>query len=213
MSEQTPESIKQEQAPEADPQLNPDDKVVPREVLDKTIKSKQNWAEKAKALEAEVAALKHEKLKEKEDYKSMYELADKKAKEYEALIEKTKVEKEQSLKLGSLKRELEKMGASKESMEGLLRLADLGTIKYDDENKVAYGIEEEAKRIKSIIPPAFGVSSAGASHAAPKGGPLDVSAEGYKKLFETGEWSKMSKEQRRDYEVRLFESRGVTPKK
>lgn len=202
MTEQTP-------TPENKPEVEVE-KVVPRETFDKLLTEKKNYAEKTKALEAELQAIKTQQLKEKEDYKTMYELT---LKEKQALeTEKMEFKNQQitNKKLAAIKKELEKMGAKEpQTLEGLLKLAEVNAIKYDEETNVVFGSEEEAKRIKSMIPAAFGTMSAAASHEAPKGNPESFNMDAYNKMVADGSFLKLSKEQQRAYTAKLYATLGI----
>lgn len=204
MSEQQQEQ--QAQEPKVD--------VVPRETFEKLLTEKKNYAEKTKALEARLQEIETAKLKEKEDFKTMYELTQKKAQELEQQLASIEQEKVNSRKLSKLTEEFKKMGVKDPTtLEALLKLSQTDALKYDPETNVVLGIEDEAKRVKSMIPVAFGSVSAAASHDAPQGAPSAVTMEQYNKMIADGSFFKMSKEEQKAFTAKLYNSLGINLRK
>jgi hypothetical protein len=199
-------------APETPPA--PKGESVSREAYEKTLAEKRNFAEKAKTLEAELEKIKTAQLKEKEDFKSMYEMAAKKAQDLETQIQAVEAEKTRSIKLTQVKREWEKLGLKdSKTADGLLKLIDLEKVKYDSDLKIVLGHEEEAKRVFEDFKPLFAGETPRADHSAPKGTPVSISVEGYKQALKDGSFNKMSKEEQKSYLAKVYESQGVTVRK
>lgn len=178
---------------------------VSREAYEKVLREKKNLSEKTKALELEKETLTKAQLKEKEDYKAMYELTEKKAKELEEKISAQTQKEVQSRKYTEMKKEWAKMGLKDDKQaEALFRLANVEALKYDEEHQIVLGVEEEAKRVKELMSPLFGNLSAGTNHDAPKGAPVNLSLES---------WKQMSPADRKKHEADLYKSLGVTLRK
>lgn len=191
-----------------------DTKVVPRETYEKLMAEKKNWSEKARATEAELEAIKTQQLKEKEDYKAMYEMSQKKAQEYEAMLKQKDEAETRAIKLTKVKQEWNKLGLKDaEPVEAMLDLVKLDAVKYDPELRVVLGAEEEAKRIFEKFQPMFKGMGAKPNHDAPQGVPADVSIESYKRMLADGSFKKMSPIQQKEYEQKLYTANGMTLKK
>lgn len=188
--------------------------------IEKILKEKKNFAEALEKERAEKLQI-QEQLKAKElneaklkgDIEGIVKIKDNELNEWKAKAEslmQKQNEFEQSktkeYKLASLKKELVKMGAADDTMEGLLRLSNLDLIKWEDEHKVALGAEDEAKRIKSMMPVAFGVQTPRTDHSAPGSPAANIDIEAYKKL---------SLKEQRDPAIiaRVMQSAGITAKK
>lgn len=191
-----------------------DTKVVPRETYEKLMAEKKNWSEKAKLVEQELEAIKTQQLKEKEDYKAMYEMSQKKSMEYEAKLKEREEQETRAIKLTKVKQEWSKLGLnSVEPVEAMLDLVKLDAVKYDPELKVVLGAEEEAKRIFEKFQPMFKGISAKPNHDAPQGVPADVSIESYKRMLADGSFKKMAPSEQRAFEQKLYQASGITTKK
>lgn len=137
------------------------------------------------------------------------EIAEFKSK-YESITLKEKEMQEKQVKeykLSSIKKELIKMGADNTAIEGLLRLSNLEMVKWDDDHKIALGVEDEAKRIKSMLPVAFGVQSARADHGAPASTGASV--------YDIDSFKNLTPQQRKDPALmaKIYEASGITVKK
>jgi hypothetical protein len=103
--------------------------------------------------------------------------------EYKQRLEQHIVREQNGIKQGSLRKELEKMGANPKAMDLLLgKLANLESLKYDEDHRVVLGAEDEARRIKEQLPELFGRSTAGVGHEAPQGAPVDMDVNAYKNM-------------------------------
>lgn len=158
----------------------------PQKVLEfarKAIEEKKRVAEKNRDLEAQLEAIKTKSLEEQQNYKV---LADEYKKKWEA--EKETVTKFQTSliegkKKQSLIAQLEKMGIRSDRKEALLQLAKYDAIKFDDEHKIAFGHEEEASRLKTMLPECFGKPSTNMNSSSPDiGNEGEVTLESYKKM-------------------------------
>lgn len=206
-TETTPPEQKKDETP-------PEAKVVPRETYEKLLAEKKNYAEKAKAVEQELEAIKTAQLKEKEDYKAMYEMSVKKAQEYEVKLKEREEQETRAIKLTKVKQEWQKLGLKdQEPAEAMLELVKLDAVKYDPELKVVLGAEEEAKRIFEKFQPMFKGITAKPNHDAPQGVPADVSIESYKRMLADGSFKKMTPVQQREYEQKLYQAHGAALKK
>jgi len=203
-----------EQTPPEAPKEKPKEEFVPRETYEKLLSEKKNYAEKAKLVEQELETIKTNQMKEKEDYKAMYEMSLKKATELDVKLKEREENETKSIKLTKIKQEWEKMGLrDSQSAEQLLKIVNLDAIKYDSELKVVLGAEEEAKRISESFMPMFKGTSAKPSHDAPQGTPADVSIDAYNKMVMSPEWRKMSKQDQHAYTAKVYEKMGVTARK
>lgn len=185
--------------------------VYTKEHVEKILKEKKNYSEANETLKTELKAM-SEKIKElsenelkvKEDYKT---LAENKARE--ALDYKTKLETLESnlingTKRDALKAELAKLGADQKAINEVSLLAKIDSLKYDQDHKVVLGVEEEAKRLKEIIPSAF-------VKVAPK---ADHSAGGDFKQISVEDFKNMSAADRAKVNVAdLFAARGIQMRK
>lgn len=154
----------------------------PNPVLEKVLKEKRNAMERVRELEGTLQNVTDERLKEKEDWKTLYESTKTKLDEVNTNLESERVEKINGHKLSSLKRELSKMGAQENSMDALLKLADTSALKFDPEHKVVLGTEMVAKQIKDSIPAAFGRPGAGVDQSAPQTNTADLSIDSFKSM-------------------------------
>jgi hypothetical protein len=186
---------------------------VPRETYEKLMAEKKNWAEKAKAVETELETIKTAQLKEKEDYKAMYEMSQKKAQEYEVKLKEREEAENRAIKLTKVKQEWSKLGLKdSEPADALLQIVNLDAVKYDPELKVVLGAEEEAKRIFEKFQPMFKTGSPKPNHDAPQGIPATVSMESYSKAIKDGSFAKLSKDEQRKYISKLYEAGGAKVK-
>lgn len=163
------------------------------EIVEKIKKEKENFKaalekerEEKAALMAKLKEKEEIELRIKEDHKALAELKAKELEEYKAKYNNFQAEIEKQTKLGSLRKELEKLGAKGDKIELLFSLSKTDQIKLEkgDNDKIlgVYGAEEEARRIQAIIPEVFGRPSAGSNHDAPPANtnPLDI--ESFNKL-------------------------------
>jgi hypothetical protein len=163
------------------------------EIIEKLKKEKENFklaAEKhAKEKEEALAIIRQKdenELKIKEDFKALADLKSKELEEYKAKYNNFQAEIEKQSKLGSLRKELEKLGAKNDKIDILFNLSKIDQIKLEkgDNDKIlgVYGAEEEARRIQSIIPEVFGKATAGSNHDAPPANNNPLSVESFNSL-------------------------------
>jgi DNA segregation ATPase FtsK/SpoIIIE-like protein len=203
MSEQNQQEQNQQDLNE-EPKKDKGDKVS-REAYEKVLTEKKNLAEKARRLEEEKAEIEKQKLKEKEDYKAMYEMTEKSKLELEARLKEVAEKEVKEYKFGALKKEWEKMGLKdSKQAEALFKLSNVEALKFDEEHKVVLGVEEEARRIKETFSPLFGASSTGVAHDAPKGAPSSLTLE---------QWRQMSPSDKKANEAALYQSLGIKLRK
>ena len=185
------------------------------EIIEKLKKEKENFklaVEKERQEKAELIAKLKEKeeaeLKIKEDHKALAELKSKELEEYKAKFNNFQSELERQTKLGSLRKELEKIGAKPDKIDILFNLADISQIKIEkgDNDKIigVYGGEEEARRIQAKIPEVFGKAATGSNHDAPPSNTNPMNLEAFNKLS-----SKEKNEKMAD----LFKTMGIAVKR
>jgi predicted nuclease with TOPRIM domain len=188
---------------------------VSREAYEKALTEKKNVQKAIEERDAKLAAM-QEKIKELSEGKhraegNLEEILKAKEKELidvrsESDAWKSKFENKDSeiktgIKAGKLRQELEKMGASSDSISGLLRLADLNSMKYDEDHKVVLGAEEVARQVKDMMPSAFGRQTPGVNHSAAttvNAGPISLD-----------QWRSMSHEDKKKNERAFYESQGI----
>ena len=198
---------------DASPAEAPKEELIPRAHADKILQEKKNWAEKAKAAEAQLEALRMQQLKEKDDQKALAETYLKKSQELEQQLQSIKQKEVQNYKFTHFKKELEKMGLrDPKQAEAFFKLSNQEAMKYDEDHGIVLGHEEEAKKIRDLIPQAFGQSMAGVNHAAPQGAPSTINMETYNAMIKDGSFHKLSKLEQREITSKLWSSFGVTRK-
>lgn len=178
--------------------------MVSREAYEKLLKEKKNAMLALEDLKSQKQGAEEARLRAEGKVEELLELEKQKSQKYESELRELKVKTENGIKSGALRKELEKMGANTKAMDLILgKLANMETLKYDEEHRVVLGVEDEALRIKEQLPELFGRSSAGVSHEAPKTFQSNIDIEAYKKL---------SPQEKSNPEVlkALFASKGVT---
>lgn len=198
--------LKNDQAPPEEPKATEKPSTpepAPNPILEKVLKEKKNAMERVRELEAQMQTITDERLKEKEDWKTLYETTKTKLDTLNSELEQERVEKVNGHKLSSLKKELAKMGAQDSAMDALLKLADLGKLKYDSEHKVVLGTEETARAIKDAIPAAFGKATAGVDQDAPSTKFVNVDLNTFKQ---------MNAQDKKNPEIlrQIYEKHGIT---
>jgi hypothetical protein len=163
------------------------------EIVEKIKKEKENFKaalekerEEKAALMAKLKEKEEIELRIKEDHKALAELKAKELEEYKLKYNNFQAEIEKQTKLGSLRKELEKLGAKSDKIEILFNLSNTNQIKLEkgENDKImgVYGAEEEARRIQAIIPEVFGRPSAGSNHDAPPASNNPLNLESFNKL-------------------------------
>lgn len=196
------------------PKAEADDKFVPRDVYEKLMIEKKNWADKAKAMEAKLEEENLTKMKEKDDQKGLNELLNKKVSELNDQLKKREEEDERKVKYAKVKQEWQKLGLNDDNTaEKLFNMVNLNSIKIDKELNVVLGHEDEAKRIYEDWKPVFGAAAtAKANHAAPMSKPIVATVEEYNRLLKSGEWRKLSKAEQHAFVAKIYEAHGVIAK-
>ena len=150
------------------------------DVVEKALKEKNNWKKRAEDAEVKYKLLEDERLKEKEDFKKLYE---NKLAELQ-VIKKDKEESDkkiqEGLKIGALKNELSKLGMDMKYMDIAMKAVDLNTLKVEDD--VVLGVESAAKSLKEKAAPLFVSAGPNVSHAAPASPLQPLTLEEWEKL-------------------------------
>ena len=162
---------------------------VSRDAHEKLLREKKNAKMAIEQLKAQTAAY-EAKLKEaeentlkiKEDWKALAESREKELLTLRQQLDGVKTETVTNYKLTAVKKEFEKMGASNQSLDFLIKNVNVAALKYDEDHKVVLGAEEEAKRIKEAVPQVFGKSQAGVSHNAPELDAKPLTLEAFKQM-------------------------------
>ena len=152
------------------------------DLAQKTIEEKRIMRAKLSEMETELESFKNIKLEEEKKFK---ELADEYRKKYEAEKEVNtnfQTSLVEAKKKQSLVSQLEKLGVKADRKDTLLKLANLESIKYDDEYKLALGFEEEATRLKTMLPECFGTNGIGTSSDSPDMTHSNVDLDAWKKM-------------------------------
>jgi len=185
------------------------------EIVEKIKKEKENFKaalekerEEKAALVAKLKEKEEIELRIKEDHKALAELKAKELEELKLKYNNFHAEIEKQTKLGSLRKELEKLGAKSDKIEILFNLSNTNQIKLEkgENDKImgVYGAEEEARRIQAIIPEVFGKATAGSNHDAPPSNNNPLNLESFNKLS-----SKEKNEKMGD----LFKQMGIAVKR
>jgi hypothetical protein len=133
--------------------------------IDKALKEKNNWREKAKEeerkrleLEAKLADREKEELKTKENFKELAEREKKRAEELEARLKQKDLDEERRFKESIVKKELKKNGIADDSVDTIMPLVKMDQVKYDPETKAVWGYEDQVKDLKTKLPTLFGTT-------------------------------------------------------
>ncbi len=157
-----------------------------KEFVDKLKTEKTNYAKALEEHKLKIAAYETkfkeqeiEKLKAQEDWKALAENAQKEALSFKQMLEQETVKRVSTLKLGAIKREFEKMGLKdSKAIEGIAPLIKLDAVRYDEATETIIGAEEEAKRIKEILPQVFiAMNNTRTNHDSTQSVPVTYSAE------------------------------------
>ena len=157
-----------------------------KEFVDKLLNEKKNYAKaveelklKTQAYESKFKEIEEQTLKQKEDWKTLGEISQKEAIEWKQKYESAQSKHQNTLKLGALKKEFEKMGLRDgRAIEALAPVIKFDAIRYDENTETVTGAEDEAKRIKEILPQIFvAVNNARTNHDGTHSVPVTYSAE------------------------------------
>jgi hypothetical protein len=107
-------------------------------------------------------------------------------------------------KFGAIRQELAKLGADSKAIEELINLTKLDSLKYDQDHNVVLGADEEAKRLKEVIPSAFIKVQPKADHSV--GGEFKaLNIDSYKKIEKIEDMKAAQKD--------IFAAHGITLRK
>lgn len=162
---------------------------------------KKTKADEAEVAKAEAAALKTKAAQDAGDFKTLAET-------YKADNEKLKAENSakealvvNSAKSSNLSNELAKLGAIAERLPNIMKLADLGKIKFDDATKTVYGADVVAKELQAQMPELFGTKKAPPSDSGNAGG-------GAGGAMTLEEFNKLPEDEKKKQYKAFFKSRG-----
>lgn len=161
---------------------------------------------KVEELENSIKSKEEAALKEKEDWKTLFE---QKAKEVETLtgtIQLTEKEKLEGVKKTELKKELTKLGINPVFVDQATKLADLDSVKIDKETGVVYGADVVAKTLSEEWKPLFGETTPGVTQNAPEAPTLTGK-------LSLDEWQKLPYDERKKREGELQSSMGFAVKR
>ena len=130
-------------------------------------KEKENWKQKAIDLENTLKLAADARLKEKEDFKALYENEQKEKNELKLQIEEAKKNEIKNKKAAFVKSEFAKNGAHGDSIDMLVKLVDIEAVKYDPETGAIWGHEDSVKAVKEKMPMVFGTNPAAPNQSAP----------------------------------------------
>jgi len=168
--------------------------------------SNQKLQEQVEALQNQIREGEEKALKEKEDYKTLYEQQKQRVEELTGVVDKAANEKLNTAKTGELKKELQKLGLKPEYVDKAVQLAELDTVKIDKETGTIYGADLVAKTLSEEWPVLFGAQTDNVSQNAPD----TVRPMGALTLEE---WQKLPYAERKQREGELFGSQGVNLKR
>jgi hypothetical protein len=168
---------------------------------------KDNLRKRIEQLEAEKRESEEKALKEKEDYKTLYE---KTKLENESLT--GKLDSAENLRLNAkkeseLKSELAKLGVKPSYAEKAVKLANLDSIKLDKDSGVIYGAEVVAKSLSEDWPDLFGSQS---TEKVTQTAPASPTTTGALSLEQ---WQKLPYDERRKREGEMLQTMGVQMKR
>ena len=158
----------------------------------------QSLRDKIAEMEANQKAREEQELKEKEDWKTLFEKANEEKKNLEGKLT-TVADRELSAKKESeLKKELAKLGVKQNYVEKAAKLAQLDSVKIDNETGVIYGADVVAKTLSEEWPDLFG---SGASETVRQSAPQTPTSTG---VLSLDEWQKLPYEERKKREGDLL---------
>lgn len=159
-------------------------------------------------LAAELAVKNETELKTKEDYKTLSELKEAQSKEWETkfkTLETTLTEKETliktSQKKGAIKKELLANGVDEKSLDTVMRLVDVDSVKFDEDTNTFYGVDSVVKSLRETLPMAFGEIKKIPGGGSPSGPSESLSTDNFKNL---------SLKEMKEKQAELYKANGVT---
>lgn len=174
-----------------------------KDFVDKLMREKNNWREKALGEEAAKKKYEEEKLLAEQKYQEVAELKEREASDWKSKYEHTQKVITDSVKTNSIKKELHKLGMSASYMDHAIKMIDLGSVKIDPDTNTVYGHESAANQIKEMFPPLFGVTMASVDHSAPNVEHKNIDIDA---------WKNMSHDDKIKYEEQLYKSLGILRK-
>lgn len=168
--------------------------------LEKILKEKKNAMERVRELETKLKEESDAKLIEKENWKTLAEMKDKEAKEWQEKYTSAQRLIEDSAKISEIRTELSKLGLNQGYMDVAMKLADTTSVVFDKENKIVTGAENVARMIREKVPVFFQKTNPGVDHSAPAGSPGKLTIEDFKKL---------PLDEKRKREKELYENMGI----
>lgn len=158
-------------APTPTPEPNPNpnaDGSYPKEFVEKLLREKNNWRDKAKLLEAEKntpspapTPSPNPSPAPTDDFKAMLKAEQDKNKALQERLEAEENTKKEAMRLGALKREFLKNGGDDKTFELVAKLATVDKILIDEDTGIVYGADEQIRKIKETAPQLFGKAKRG----------------------------------------------------
>lgn len=158
-------------APTPDPNPTPNaDGSYPKEFVEKLLREKNNWRDKAKLLEAEKntpnpaptpSPNPNPSPAPTDDFKAMLKAEQDKNKALQERLEAEENTKKEAMRLGALKREFLKNGGDDKTFELVAKLATVDKILIDEDTGIVYGADEQIRKIKETAPQLFGKAKRG----------------------------------------------------
>jgi hypothetical protein len=173
--------------------------------VEKLLTEKKNYQSKVSELENQLKAKAETELKEKEQWKTLFETKSKEVEDLTTRLSQIEQHKVQIAKESELKKELQKLGIKSNYLEKAVKIADLNSIKADGETGTIYGADVVAKSIAQDWSDLFGGSSAGVDHSATKTPPTGN--------LTFDEWSKLPYDERKKREGEMLKTMGAPLKK
>lgn len=184
------------------------------EFVNKLKKEKENFRSETQKLRDQIAEMQkaqaereEKELKEKEDWKTLYE---KTKAENEALTGKLSSAEQLkvvSKKESEVKKELAKLGVKPEYADRAAKLVNLDSVKFDKETGVVYGAEVVAKTLSEDWPDLFG---AGSTATVTQSAPNSPAPSGALSLED---WKRLPYDERKKREGDVMASAGVSVKR
>jgi hypothetical protein len=163
------------------------------------IKKNRELLAELKKHKDELKSLKEKELKEKEQWKDLYESEKKAREESESRINEIQAKIKESAKTAAVRSELLKRGFNQQYLDIVDRLVDTSSLTYDDETRTVGGVEIAAKAIQEKYAPFFGGAKTNVNHDAPDG----------TKPITLEDWRKMSMEDQVKYKPELEKALGI----
>lgn len=167
----------------------------------------QSLRDELEQMKAEQKAREEAALKEKEDWKTLYEKTKLEKETLEGKLGSAEMLRQNAKKESELKSELAKLGVKPQYVERASKLANLDSVKIDKETGVIYGAEVVAKALSEDWPDLFGP---GQSEKVEQQAPGSVAPTGALSLEE---WQKLPYEERKKREGEMMVSQGVKLKR